>query len=132
MSSGKTTILLDSPLQYNHFGSFISDGFGGWLDERGEVALLNRSISISGAHEAGPHSWEGGHLIVFMTQRAQAIEGVEFAQMGQQGVLGRYNIHFHLCGDQQGRSVVRKNVMHDSKQVGGEGRERREREGGWA
>ena len=46
----------------------------------------------------------------------QIIEGVEFAYMGQQGNLGRYNIHFHVCGSQP-RSVVRKNVMHDSKQV---------------
>jgi len=28
----------------------------------------------------------------------------------------RYNIHFHLCGDQSGRSVVRKNLILHSKQ----------------
>ncbi|GJP61604.1 hypothetical protein CLOP_g18747 [Closterium sp. NIES-67] len=88
----------------------------GFIDERAEVALLNRTIAITGTDEPAPYHREGGHFMVFMSRTPQFIEGVEFAQMGQQGKLGRYNIHFHVCGDDQGRSVVRKNVMHDSKQ----------------
>ncbi|CAI5520036.1 unnamed protein product [Closterium sp. Naga37s-1] len=112
----KWRVALSAPLSYSHFGELVSDGFGGTIDERGEVMLLNRTVTIRGEDEAAPHNWEGGHFMVFFTQTAQLIEGVEFAQMGQQGQLGRYNIHFHLCGNQAGKSVVRKNVIHDSKQ----------------
>ena len=101
-----------------HYGNpyGIPDGFGGFVDERAEVALLNRTIVIRGLDEPAPYQYEGGHFIVFMTSTAQTIEGVELAQMGQQGNLGRYNIHFHVCNNQE-KSLVRKNVMHDSKQV---------------
>jgi len=51
-----------------------------------------------------------------MTNTPQHIEGVQFLLMGQQGALGRYSLHFHLCGDQKGRSVVRKNLIMNSKQ----------------
>ncbi|CAI7748593.1 unnamed protein product [Closterium sp. NIES-53] len=116
VGGNKWKVALSAPLSYSHFGEVVSDGFGGTIDERGEVVLLNRTVVIRGEDEAAPHNWEGGHFMVFFTQTAQMIEGVEFAQMGQQGQLGRYNIHFHLCGNQAGKSVVRKNVMHDSKQ----------------
>ncbi|CAI5515198.1 unnamed protein product [Closterium sp. Naga37s-1] len=116
MGGSKWRVNLSAPLSYSHFGEIVPDGFGGTIDERGEVVLLNRTVVIRGEDEAAPHNWEGGHFMVFFTQTAQMIEGVEFAQMGQQGQLGRYNIHFHLCGNQAGKSVVRKNVMHDSKQ----------------
>ncbi|GJP36650.1 hypothetical protein CLOM_g21134 [Closterium sp. NIES-68] len=116
LPGGKSRITLTRPLAYNHFGEFVPDGFGGTIDERGSVVLLNRTVVIRGEDERAPTQWEGGHFMVFFTRAAQMIEGVEFAQMGQQGQLGRYNIHFHLCGNQAGRSVVRKNVMHDSKQ----------------
>ncbi|CAI7826470.1 unnamed protein product [Closterium sp. NIES-53] len=116
MPGNKWKVALSAPLSYSHFGEVVPDGFGGTIDERGEVVLLNRTVVIRGEDEAAPHNWEGGHFMVFFTQTAQMIEGVEFAQMGQQGQLGRYNIHFHLCGNQAGKSVVRKNVMHDSKQ----------------
>ncbi|CAI5510161.1 unnamed protein product [Closterium sp. Naga37s-1] len=116
VGGSKWKVALSAPLSYSHFGEVVPDGFGGTIDERGEVVLLNRTVTIRGEDEAAPYNWEGGHFMVFFTQTAQMIEGVEFAQMGQQGQLGRYNIHFHLCGNQAGRSVVRKNVMHDSKQ----------------
>ncbi|CAI6007157.1 unnamed protein product [Closterium sp. NIES-64] len=116
VGGSKWKVALSAPLSYSHFGEVVPDGFGGTIDERGEVVLLNRTVTIRGEDEAAPYNWEGGHFMVFFTQTAQLIEGVEFAQMGQQGQLGRYNIHFHLCGNQAGRSVVRKNVMHDSKQ----------------
>jgi len=31
-------------------------------------------------------------------------------------VVCRYSIHLHLCGDQKGRSAVRKNLIMHSKQ----------------
>ncbi|CAI5492091.1 unnamed protein product, partial [Closterium sp. Naga37s-1] len=124
LPSGGSKIFLEKPLRLMHFGDpkGVPDGYGGFVDQRAEVALLNRSIAITGTDEPAPYHREGGHFMIFMSNTPQFIEGVEFAQMGQQGKLGRYNIHFHVCGDDAGRSVVRKNVMHDSKQV---------REGWW-
>ncbi|CAI5458328.1 unnamed protein product, partial [Closterium sp. Yama58-4] len=118
LPSGGSKIFLEKPLRLMHFGDpkGIPDGWGGFVDQRAEVALLNRTIAITGTDEPAPYHREGGHFMIFMSSTQQFIEGVEFAQMGQQGKLGRYNIHFHVCGDDGGRSVVRKNVMHDSKQ----------------
>ncbi|CAI7846909.1 unnamed protein product, partial [Closterium sp. NIES-53] len=118
LPSGGSKIFLEKPLRLMHFGDpkGVPDGYGGFVDQRAEVALLNRTIAITGTDEPAPYHREGGHFMIFMSSTPQFIEGVEFAQMGQQGKLGRYNIHFHVCGDDGGRSVVRKNVMHDSKQ----------------
>lgn len=55
--------------------------------------------------------------MIFMTNRPrQIIEGVQFLNMGQQGVLGRYPIHFHILGDVPG-TICRKNTIQKSHQV---------------
>lgn len=55
--------------------------------------------------------------MVFMTNYPpQYIEGVEFFKMGQQGILGRYSLHFHILGSTPG-TVCRKNSINQSKQV---------------
>ena len=46
---------------------------------------------------------------------AQRIEGIEFKNFGQQGILGRYPVHFHKSQHVAG-SVVRKNSIRESKQ----------------
>lgn len=88
---GTCEILLARPLTYNHFGDprGVPDGFGGFIDETAEVALLTRNIVITGTDEPEPYNLEGGHFIVFMTNTPQYIEGVEFLLMGQQGLIGR-------------------------------------------
>lgn len=116
--SQRLHLALDQPLNFNHYGDprGIPDGFGGHIDETAEVAVLARNIVIAGTDEPAPHDLEGGHFIVFMTNTPQHIEGVQFLHMGQQGTLGRYPLHFHVCGDQTRRSVVRKNLIMNSKQ----------------
>lgn len=111
-------ITLDGSLRWMHYGDprGVPDGFGGYVDERAEVALLSRRIVITGEDEPPPHQYEGGHFMIFMTQGPQAVEGVEFYLMGQQGKLGRYSLHLHACGDTGGQFVVRKNAIHSSKQ----------------
>ncbi|CAI5504746.1 unnamed protein product [Closterium sp. Naga37s-1] len=111
-------ISLTAPLKYSHDGNpkAVSDGLGGAVDLRGEVGLLHRNIVIYGVHETGKYELEGGHFMVFMTQTPQFIEGVQFAYMGQQGVLGRYPLHFHVCGEANQSHVVRKNAIVYSKQ----------------
>jgi glycoprotein endo-alpha-1,2-mannosidase len=56
-----------------------------------EVALLSRNIVIEGARDDGADPVRGGHLMVYLTPKVvQVIEGVEFKNMGQQGLAGRY------------------------------------------
>lgn len=112
-------ITLSQALQWMHFGDpkGVRDGFGGYIDERGEVALLSRNIVITGTDEPAPYNYEGGHFMIFMTRVPQTVEGVEFYKMGQQGKLGRYSIHLHVCRKARRRIVIRKNTIHRSKQV---------------
>jgi len=80
-----------------------------------EVASLSRSI-VFDADRDGTDNLHGGHLVIHMTPAvAQHIEGVEIRNFGQQGILGRYPIHFHMSGSVTG-SIVRKNVIRESNQ----------------
>lgn len=107
-----------------------------------EVALLSRNIVFQGGSDST--SLHGGHFWVMQTPKVQQyIEGmpfcrvyppyrllaltyysihfyfycigIDFQNFGQQGLLGRYPIHFHLCGDVTG-SVVIKNTVRLSNQ----------------
>lgn len=113
-----SAVTLDRNLRWMHFGDpkGVPDGFGGFIDERAEVALLSRNIVITGEDEPPPHQYEGGHFMIFSTQGIQAVEGVELYLMGQQGLLGRYSLHLHVCADTAGQFVIRKNAIHSSKQ----------------
>lgn len=54
--------------------------------------------------------------MIFMTPYPpQYIEGVEFRSMGQQGILGRYPMHFHILGS-VGSTVCRGNSIINSNQ----------------
>ena len=75
-----------------------------------EVALLNRRIVFE-ADDSPNDDLIGGHLIIFGTPTVkQHLEGVEIRNFGQQGNLGRYPVHFHICNDVFG-SIVKKNVV---------------------
>lgn len=103
-----TTITLDRPLDYTHFGQIVRYG-GVPFDMRAEVGLLTRPIRIEGdASSAG--SLFGGQL-VGMAGAVMRVHGVELTRMGQVARLGRYPIHFHLAGDVDG-SYVTKSAIH--------------------
>jgi G8 domain len=79
-----------------------------------EVALLSRNIVFSGG--ADRTSQLGGHFMIMNTPTViQTIEGVDLQNFGQQGILGRYPIHFHFCNDVPG-SIVSKNTIRQSNQ----------------
>lgn len=69
----------------------------GWL-QAAEVALLTRNIIIDTFEDARRDPAVGGHVMVYRTQIPQYIVGVEFKGLGQLGSLGRYPLHFHMCG----------------------------------
>lgn len=79
-----------------------------------EIASLNRRIVFE-ADDDVDDEFIGGHLVVHHTTSPQHIEGVEIKNFGQQGRLGKYPLHFHMCGDSPG-SVVKKNVVRESNQ----------------
>jgi len=79
-----------------------------------EVALLSRNIVFEGATDGDP--LHGGQLVVYHTPELQQdLYGVEIVNFGQQGILGRYPVHFHFCGDSS-NSTVRRNVIRQSNQ----------------
>ena len=80
-----------------------------------EVAGLNRNVIFTAQSDDVINLTHGGHMIIFHTSRPQIIQGVEFANMGQDGNLGRYPVHFHKCHE-SGGAVVSKNVVKGSSQ----------------
>jgi hypothetical protein len=99
-------ITLDKPLDYMHFGEIT---FG--VDERGEVGLLTRNITIQASEDA-EQSYFGGHIMA-MPSSKMYVEGVELRRMGQHLTLARYPIHWHLVGDAKGQ-YIRNASIHDT------------------
>ena len=96
--SGRS-VTLTAPLKYEHFGQILTVS-GTTLDERAEVGLLSRNITIQG--DTGSTPGYGGHLMILAGATAK-IEGVELFQMGQRGQLARYPMHWHMAGDVTGQ-----------------------------
>jgi hypothetical protein len=91
IDSSKVT--LDRPLAFEHKG----DG-----DYRGEVANLSRNVVVESAEPAKAR----GHTM-YHKYSAGSISYAEFRHLGKEGVLGKYAIHYHLCGDtMRGSSVI--------------------------
>lgn len=107
---------------------------------QGEVGLLSRMISVSGAADDSEASdpdpltcnegqsrfgskaqpcpdkeltGYGGHIIVH-NGGVGYVEGVELLRMGQTNVLGRYPMHFHLLGDNCPGCYLRDSSIHHS------------------
>jgi hypothetical protein len=79
-----------------------------------EVAILSRNIVFKGGFDTVAN--HGGHFWVqFTPEVEQTLIGVGFDNFGQQGLRGRYPIHFHMNGNVTG-SVVAKNSIRKSNQ----------------
>ncbi|AMV25711.1 G8 domain protein [Gemmata sp. SH-PL17] len=86
-------VTLDAPLKYEHraSGSF-----------RAEVANLSRNVVVESANPDGIR----GHTM-YHRNSAGGISYAEFRHLGKENVLGKYPIHYHLCGDtMRGSSVI--------------------------
>lgn len=84
---------LDRPLDHAHLGA-------GEL--RGEVANLSRNVIVESAAPDG----ERGHTMYHRGSQG-SIHYAEFRHLGKENVLGRYSLHFHLCGNSmRGSSVI--------------------------
>lgn len=93
-------LTLDKPLQQEHLG------IG---DTRGEVANLSRNVIVESADPDG----ERGHTM-YHKNSAGAISYAEFRHLGKKNVLGRYSVHFHVCGETMRGSYVIGASIHDS------------------
>jgi hypothetical protein len=93
-------LTLDQPLAMDHLG----DG-----EFRGEVANLSRNVVVESADPEG----ERAHTM-FHRGSAGSLTYTEFRHLGKKNVLGRYALHFHLCGDTMRGSSVVGNSIWDS------------------
>lgn len=88
-----TRLTLDRPLAMAHLG----DG-----EYRAEVANLSRNVVVESADPDGVR----GHTM-YHRHSAGSLTHAEFRHLGKKNVLGKYAVHFHLCGDtMRGSSVV--------------------------
>jgi hypothetical protein len=87
-----TKLTLNAPLEHEHLGAGIY---------RGEVANLSRNVVVESADPKG----ERGHTM-YHKYSAGSISYAEFRHLGKEGILGRYALHYHLCGDSMRGSFV--------------------------
>jgi hypothetical protein len=86
-------VTLDRPLAFDH----RVEG-----DYRGEVANLSRNVVVESAEAA-----KGRGHTMYHRHSSGSIAYAEFRHLGKEGVLGRYSLHYHLCGDtMRGSSVI--------------------------
>jgi cell migration-inducing and hyaluronan-binding protein len=113
VTSGGTVVWLDQPLTSTHWGEVETLG----VDERGEVALIDRNIRVHGpaGASAGAPDELGGHMR-FMGSGSTVIHlsWIELDSMGEGGQLGRYPVHFHQLGDMTGSYVKGLSIHHSS------------------
>jgi uncharacterized protein (TIGR03067 family) len=92
-------LTLDAPLRHTHRGTG---------DFRGEVANLSRNVVVESADPK-----VRGHTM-YHKYSAGSVGYAEFRHLGKEGVLGKYPIHFHLCGDTMRGSYVLGASVWDS------------------
>lgn len=136
-TSGDTSIVtLRQPLRHYHFGG-KNPGLAGkdsyrvgadrnfGVDERTEVGLISRSITLTARTPAAPPPirpasapvdpylhW-GGEIRILDGFTEVGIQGVELEKFGK-ARLGSYPIHFHLANDAVGKHLVDSNSIHHS------------------
>ncbi len=83
------------------------------LDERAEVGNLTRNIVIQGANDAKwTNNGFGAHVMVMDLASSLQMDGVELRRMGQEGLTGRYPIHWHLLSYAANGAVLGDAVNH--------------------
>ncbi|KAF0718333.1 hypothetical protein As57867_001750, partial [Aphanomyces stellatus] len=102
-----TCVEIDRPLQWMHYGEFAQG-----IDQRAEVGLLNRNIQLVGCTNNGN---VGGHLKFNKGFQTGQVQGVSIQSFGQGDIIGRYAVHFHMCGNVAAtNSFLKGNAIFDS------------------
>ncbi|KAL2781357.1 cell surface hyaluronidase isoform b [Daubentonia madagascariensis] len=107
--------------QFLHMGEII-DG----VDMRAEVGILTRNVVIQGEMEDSCYAENqchffdydtfGGHVMIKRNFTSVHLSYVELKHMGQQQ-LGRYPVHFHLCGDVDYKGGYRHTTFVDGLSI---------------
>jgi hypothetical protein len=97
------------------------------VEDRASVALLTRSIRIVSAGDkvtgvpandgfpaASTGYYFGGHAVFRQGFKSVQIQGVEFAQMGEGGRMGRYPVHFHEARVTPANTFVEDSSVNES------------------
>ncbi len=134
-SGGKSVITLASALSYPHNSkaydltsySLAAQGITRkTVETRAAVALLTRNIRIVSAGKTisetilpaadslDTNRYFGGHAIIRQGFAKVQLQGVEFYQMGQGGMLARSPLQFHGVYDAPADTFVRDCSVHDS------------------
>lgn len=104
------------PLGFFHVGELMNVA-GVSVDQRAEVARLNRNIVVQGPESTlDPSAADyrfGGHIMI-MPRGSGRFSGVELRRMGQAGILARYPVHWHLVRDGGEGSYIRHSAVTDS------------------
>jgi cell migration-inducing and hyaluronan-binding protein len=108
-SAGGTTLTFAPALKYAHFGE-VQTFDGKSVDSRAEVALVNRNITVQGDAASSTDGF-GGHIMV-MGGGVANVSDVELTRMGQEGILKRYAIHYHLLFDDGAKSSMTRMSIH--------------------
>jgi G8 domain len=135
------TVSFTQPLVRGHWGGTPEIYSGHTLDMRAEVANLTRNIVVTSAQNEDrvlpgfdPDSFDasgkqngdgkrlevgrfGGHMM-FMEGSKVRLHNIEVTQMGQQGMLGRYPVHWHLAQDTSAGSFIKNSAIHSTFQRG--------------
>src|SRR5262249_26257699 len=85
-------LAVDEPIEYIHLAE---------ADYCGEIANLSRNVVV----ESADPNRARGHTM-YHKHSAGSISYAEFRHLGKKGVLGRYSLHYHLCGDTMRGSYV--------------------------
>jgi hypothetical protein len=92
------------------------------VESRAAVALLTRSIRIVSGGDTpgaafpavGTGYYFGGHTIFRQGFKSVQVQGVEFAQLGQGGRIGRYPVHFHMARRTPPNTFVTDSSVNES------------------
>jgi hypothetical protein len=86
-------LTLDRAVEFDHVAEDVY---------RAAIANLSRNVVVE---SADPHTARGHTM--YHRHSAGSISYAEFRHLGMPGVLGRYSLHYHLCGDtMRGSSVI--------------------------
>ena len=105
-AAGGYPLTLDAPLTFEHYAD-ETEGF------QGEIANLSRNVIIESANPDGVR----GHTM-YHKNSAGSISYAEFRHLGKQDILGKYSIHFHLCGNtMRGSSVIGASIWDSQNRL---------------
>ena len=95
-------VRLTAPLRHRHWGELQTIA-GRTLDERAEVGLLTRNVTVRGADACAATGYCA--QVIAFHGGALRLAGVELTLVGQKGRVARYPVHWHLAREVAGQYV---------------------------